>query len=967
MVQTTRFVLILSIFSLVRCNLSPQNFSAFECAVNSFALSYASTKLPSSAVKSLRDALNIDQLCNSSDLASIADEALLPFRLQLEQERLIHTTARETLALSLSQPGAVATFYVSTTGLDTNTGTIDSPFATLPRAALAARTIPNRIPGDVTVFVRAGIYYMGSTGALVLNENDSNVTWSAYPLDAPSPVILSGAIKLENLLWKNSSIGSVPGILVTSVTNLPPDERVLSWKAAHPGQPKRAGPPPLVASLFVNGVRQVRARYPNGNPQDTSGICFSAQQRPGEGCKGYTSCVTGQTGSQYAPAGVRIDNCGPNRGQSPVWGCSQCSEYGTFGYTIYPPPPDHPVYNKPLPGVGWSNTSVFSFWSSPFDRPAGVVVNTGCNENNNHWLRVNYSNPTGAIVHMFHSGLWGGWQFAVDNITVPQSDKLASFSSTSLPSDVSLWFDASLITGVGNGQSLSRWLDQSLNKNDATQTISTKQPIYVSNSKNGGLPAVRFSGKEVLLGGGSLPDSTTMLAVVTDTGSLSTYCTGVFTSLGGLNSLCTERATAQSPAPTDDDPPTPGSSIIATALDWAGSPSISGHRDLLNKPTVLTSIYTPENSESLIDGCVELIQNPGQGTSGQGFMIGSRNDEMGRYFIGDISEVIIYSRVLNSSELDQAISYLTTKYSITSPKHCASPPPPPKDIHINFGFGGYQEARGSGVNSGQHMYIENVFEELDVGGEFFFDSSQSLLYVLPNMSISQLEAATLAIPVLYSVITVNGSQLTQGSNSYASSISFNGFTITQTRVTYLEIFEPVSGGDWTVHRGASLFVQDAENITIASCRFDQVGGNGIIFSNHIIGSTIADNEIVYSGDSAIVSIGSTNGIDGSAPTYPNGNLYIRNHAHETGVYTKQTSCYAHQLSANATFIDNVCYSGPRANINVNDGFGGGNLLKGNVLFNAVRETGDHGPYNSCEHYMSEDPMFGGFISLSLSN
>jgi hypothetical protein len=47
------------------------------------------------------------------------------------------------------------------------------------------------------------------------------------------------------------------------------------------------------------------------------------------------------------------------------------------------------------------------------------------------------------------------------------------------------------------------------------------------------------------------------------------------------------------------------------------------------------------------------------------------------------------------------------------------------------------------------MYIENVFEELDVGGEFFFDSSQSLLYVLPNMSISQLETATLAIPVLY--------------------------------------------------------------------------------------------------------------------------------------------------------------------------------------------------------------------------
>jgi hypothetical protein len=155
-----------------------------------------------------------------------------------------------------------------------------------------------------------------------------------------------------------------------------------------------------------------------------------------------------------------------------------------------------------------------------------------------------------------------------------------------------------------------------------------------------------------------------------------------------------------------------------------------------------------------------------------------------------------------------------------------------------------------------------------------------------------------------------------------------------------------SGGDWAIHRGASLFVQDSENVTIASCLFDQVGGNAVLISNHVVGSTIADNEFVFTGESAIVSIGSTNGIDGSAPTYPNGNKILRNHAHEIGVFVKQTSCYAHQLSSNATIEDNVCYNGPRAAININDGFGGGNLIKGNVLFNQVRETGDHGPYNS---------------------
>ena len=44
--------------------------------------------------------------------------------------------------------------------------------------------------------------------------------------------------------------------------------------------------------------------------------------------------------------------------------------------------------------------------------------------------------------------------------------------------------------------------------------------------------------------------------------------------------------------------------------------------------------------------------------------------------------------------------------------------------------------------------------------------------------------------------------------------------------------------------------------------------------------------------------------------------------------------------------DNLCYNGPRAGINWNDGFAGGSTVAGNLVFNMVRETGDHGPYNS---------------------
>ena len=44
--------------------------------------------------------------------------------------------------------------------------------------------------------------------------------------------------------------------------------------------------------------------------------------------------------------------------------------------------------------------------------------------------------------------------------------------------------------------------------------------------------------------------------------------------------------------------------------------------------------------------------------------------------------------------------------------------------------------------------------------------------------------------------------------------------------------------------------------------------------------------------------------------------------------------------------DNVFFNGPRAGMNFNDGFGGGDLLERNLVFSTCRESGDHGPFNS---------------------
>jgi len=83
-------------------------------------------------------------------------------------------------------------------------------------------------------------------------------------------------------------------------------------------------------------------------------------------------------------------------------------------------------------------------------------------------------------------------------------------------------------------------------------------------------------------------------------------------------------------------------------------------------------------------------------------------------------------------------------------------------------------------------------------------------------------------------------------------------------------------------------------------------------------------------------------MNGTLPTYPSGNVIVGNHFDTVGVNMKQTSCYFKAITFNNTVSNNICHDGPRAGVNYNDGFMGGDLLEENVIWAMVRETGDHG-------------------------
>eukprot|EP00656_Telonema_subtile_P039161 TRINITY_DN4429_c0_g1_i1.p1 TRINITY_DN4429_c0_g1~~TRINITY_DN4429_c0_g1_i1.p1 ORF type:complete len:518 (+),score=96.96 TRINITY_DN4429_c0_g1_i1:1085-2638(+) len=278
-----------------------------------------------------------------------------------------------------------------------------------------------------------------------------------------------------------------------------------------------------------------------------------------------------------------------------------------------------------------------------------------------------------------------------------------------------------------------------------------------------------------------------------------------------------------------------------------------------------------------------------------------------------------------------------------------------KNGSLMFGYGGYQEARGSGIDK-QHYFVENILEELDSPGEWFYDPVGSKMFFWPNGTTSWNE---MVAPVLSTIIRVQG----------AEGVEISGLGFTETRATYLEQYEAPSGGDWSVHRGAALEIEDSAQISVSGCVFDQVGGNGILLSNDVRECVIEASEFVRTGDSCIVSVGSTDGINGTRRTYPDGNIIRSNHMHEIGIYGKQTSCYFQAIGANTVFENNLCYNGPRAGINWNDGFVGGSNVSGNLVFNMVRETGDHGPYNSWDRqpYLTLSGAIDGFSEASKWN
>jgi hypothetical protein len=289
--------------------------------------------------------------------------------------------------------------------------------------------------------------------------------------------------------------------------------------------------------------------------------------------------------------------------------------------------------------------------------------------------------------------------------------------------------------------------------------------------------------------------------------------------------------------------------------------------------------------------------------------------------------------------------------------------------------GGWQNNRPSGMHS-QFRMVENIFEELDAPGEWFLDSKSSTLYFYPPPGVN-LATATIEAVRLRHLLEFRGTP-----QAPVRFLTLKGLTFRHAARTFMENKEPLVRSDWTMYRGGAIFCTGTEDCAVEDCFLDQVGGNAIFVNNYNRRLTVRGCHIAKAGGNGVAFIGDRDAarvprdwndrsqkfatLDRTrgpkSDNYPADCLVDDCLIYLSGRVEKQTAPVQIELSQGITVRHCSLYDVPRAGINIGDGCWGGHVIEFCDIFDTVKETGDHGSFNSWGR-----DRFWGLNGLDLNN
>ncbi len=273
--------------------------------------------------------------------------------------------------------------------------------------------------------------------------------------------------------------------------------------------------------------------------------------------------------------------------------------------------------------------------------------------------------------------------------------------------------------------------------------------------------------------------------------------------------------------------------------------------------------------------------------------------------------------------------------------------------------GGHQNNRPMGIHKDNRM-VENIFEELDAPGEWYFDKTSKTLYYYP-LPGEDPDRMTFEAARLKNLVSLKGSK-----NNPVRNVTLSGLAFRHAARTFMEEYEPLLRSDWTIYRGGAIFLEGTEDCHIKGCDITDVGGNGVFFSKFNRRSSVEGCLLTRIGASAVCFVGDPSCVRSPSFRYekfvpwedmdfakgPKGDnfpaecLVRDNLIHEIGLFEKQITGVEISMSFRITVSHNSIYDTPRAGINISEGTWGGHIIEYNDVFNTVKETGDHGSFNS---------------------
>lgn len=274
--------------------------------------------------------------------------------------------------------------------------------------------------------------------------------------------------------------------------------------------------------------------------------------------------------------------------------------------------------------------------------------------------------------------------------------------------------------------------------------------------------------------------------------------------------------------------------------------------------------------------------------------------------------------------------------------------------------GGWQNNRPSPPHK-QHRFIENVFEELDAPGEWFLDQPTGILYFKPPAGFNA-AGAVYEAPVLKHLVELRGTR-----DKPVQFVRFEGISFEQSARTFMETNEPLLRSDWCIYRGAAVLLEGTQDCAIADCNFEKLGGNAVFVSRYNRRASISGSRFTDIGASCVSFVGDPGAVrmtdvknyndavdwdkldrtpGPKTDDYPADCRVSDCLMFHFGTVEKQVAGVQISMAARITASHCSIYDCPRAGINIGDGCWGGHVIEFCDVFDTVKETGDHGSFNS---------------------